>query len=147
MPRDPGSGSSHLGQLLAEPEVLFAEFAEGPSPLPATVLLLGTLLPKLSPKGLHVPLQLHCPGLPLGSPGCQAPAQFMVLLLQLLWGRDRDGTVRLEGMQSNRQRPGGGRGEPRGSEAGLRARNRTELGGSRQGGKTQPWTVEEAEEP
>lgn len=85
----PGSGSSHLGQLLAEPEVLFAEFTEGPSPLPAAVLLLRTLLSELGPKGLHVPLQFHCPGLPLGSPGCQAPAQFMVLLLQLLWGRDR----------------------------------------------------------
>ena len=84
-PRAPGSGSSHLGQLLAEPEVLLAEFTEGPSPLPAAVLLLRTLLSELGPKGLQVPLQLHCPGLPLGSPGCQAPAQFMVLLLQLLW--------------------------------------------------------------
>ena len=91
LPRAPGSGSSHLGQLLAEPEVLFAEFTEGPSPLPAAVLLLRTLLSELGPEGLHVPLQFHCPGLPLGSPGCQAPAQFMVLLLQLLWGRDRGG--------------------------------------------------------
>lgn len=40
LPRALGSGLSHLGQLLAEPEVLFAEFSESPHPLTAAVLLL-----------------------------------------------------------------------------------------------------------
>ena len=95
-----GSGPSHLSQLLAEPEVLLAELAEGPCPFSPTVLLLRALLPKLGPQGLHVPLQLHGPGLPLGSSGCQASPELMVLLLEPLWGpgqrdRGREAPIRL----------------------------------------------------
>lgn len=84
-----GLGLSHLGQLLAEPQVLLAELPEGLGSLSPTVLLLRALFSKLGPQGLHIPLQLHSPGLPLSSPCGQAPAELVILLLQPLWGQDR----------------------------------------------------------
>lgn len=92
---------SHLGQLLAEPEVLLAELAEGPRPLTPTVLLLGALLSQLGPQGLHIPFQLHSSGFPFGAPRCQAPAELMVLLLQPLWGPGQR-EVRLDRTQTQR---------------------------------------------
>lgn len=102
-PLEKGSRQPYLGQLLAEPEVLLAELPECPGPLAPTVLLFRALLPQLGTQCLHVPLQLHGPCLPLGSPGFQPPAQLMVLLLQLLRGRTDTEPQLVEGQEEDRR--------------------------------------------
>lgn len=109
-----GLGPSHLGQLLAEPEVLLAEFTKGLRPLSTTVLLFGPLLAKLGPQGFHISLQFHSSGLPLSTPGCQSSTKLMILLLQPLCGGGKRSHLRLE--QTRRQRWGVGVGQtPRAS--------------------------------